>query len=76
VDTNVGGDAPTLTVLENVRCLECGAIYSKPAGGGTVEQNPGCPDCGYVGWMSISVALSGHWRPHRSDEDPLRQPGG
>jgi len=42
---------PVLTVLESVRCLECGAVYSKPSEGGTVRENPGCPACGYVGWV-------------------------
>ena len=49
---------PSLSVLESVRCLECGAVYSKPAGGGTVNANPGCPECGYVGWLSASVPFS------------------
>ncbi len=40
-----------LTALESVRCLECGAVYSKPSDGGTVRENPGCPECGYVGWV-------------------------
>ena len=44
-----------LKVLETVRCLECGAVYSKPAGGGTFRENPGCPDCGYVGWVGTAV---------------------
>ena len=47
-----GDEAPTLTVVESVRCLECGAVYAKPAGGGTVRENPGCPECGYVGWIA------------------------
>jgi predicted nucleic acid-binding Zn-ribbon protein len=34
-----------------VRCLDCGERYSKPLGGGTVRANPGCPECGYVGWV-------------------------
>ena len=42
-------------MLETVRCLECGAVYAKPAGGGTVYANPGCPSCGYVGWIPLSV---------------------
>lgn len=50
---------PSLAVLETVRCLECGALYSKPCGGGTVQQNPGCPECGYVGWLSAAVPLKG-----------------
>jgi hypothetical protein len=41
-----------LRVVESVRCLECGAVYVKPAGGGTVLANPGCPECGYVGWVT------------------------
>jgi phage FluMu protein Com len=42
-------------LLETVRCLECGEAYSKPVAGGTVEKNPGCPTCGYVGWIPIKV---------------------
>ena len=63
-----GGEAPTLTVLESVRCLECGAVYAKPSGGGTVQENPGCPDCGYVGWVGSRVtAFSESFSPRRSD---------
>ena len=47
----VGG----LALLQTVRCLDCGEVYSKPAEGGTVNQNPGCPSCGYVGWLSVSL---------------------
>jgi hypothetical protein len=45
-------------VLENVRCLDCGAVYAKPTVGGTVEANPGCPECGYVGWVAVSMPVS------------------
>ena len=48
-----------LTVLQSVRCLECSAVYSKPAGGGTVNANPGCPDCGYVGWLPAALPVTG-----------------
>lgn len=41
-------------VLESVRCLECGSPYAKPVGGGTTAANPGCPDCGYLGWLPFS----------------------
>jgi hypothetical protein len=44
---------PTLELIESVRCLGCGAIYAKPAGGGTVVANPGCPDCSYLGWLRL-----------------------
>jgi hypothetical protein len=44
-----------LRVLETVLCLECGEIYSKPVGGGTVKKNPGCPECAYVGWIPLTL---------------------
>ena len=47
--------ARNLAVLEGVRCLECGEIYAKPVAGGTVQMNPGCPCCGYVGWIPLTV---------------------
>ena len=47
-----------LAVLESVRCLECDTVYAKPAGGGTALSNPGCPECGYVGWISASIPFS------------------
>lgn len=50
-----------LALLESVRCLECGSVYAKPTAGGTVEENPGCPVCGYVGW--IPVRLPAEVRP-------------
>lgn len=43
-----------LHVIESVRCLSCGALYSKLAAGGTAATNPGCPDCGYLGWRSLN----------------------
>jgi predicted nucleic acid-binding Zn-ribbon protein len=52
VDSNSGDQSPRLSLLESVRCLECGAVYTKPGDGGTVRENPGCPECGYVGWVT------------------------
>ncbi len=43
-----------LAVFESVRCLECGEVYSKPIAGGTVQKNPGCPMCGYIGWIPLT----------------------
>jgi ribosomal protein S27AE len=43
--------ADNLIHLDRVRCLECGTTYVKPVDGGTVSENPGCPRCGYVGWI-------------------------
>jgi hypothetical protein len=63
-----------LTAVEEVRCLECGELYAKPQAGGTVEENPGCPGCGYLGWISAAIPI----RPpddehlHSDGDQPLR----
>ena len=64
------GDTRRLAVVESVRCLECGAGYAKPFGGGTVLENPACPDCGYVGWIGLGVSLSEGSQPRRFAADP------
>jgi ribosomal protein S27AE len=46
---------PNVVHIERVRCLECGTTYTKPGDGGTVNENPGCPRCGYLGWIAASV---------------------
>jgi hypothetical protein len=74
--THSGDGRPTLTVVASVRCLDCGAVYAKPTGGGTVRQNPGCPDCGYVGWIGLDEPIVEPWEPSGPAEDPLRRPGG
>jgi len=51
----IAAETPPLSVLESVRCLECSEIYAKPTAGGTVHKNPGCPVCGYVGWIPLSL---------------------
>ena len=61
-----------MRVLESVRCLDCGAVYAKPSAGGTVRQNPGCPECGYVGWMAATArSFNEVWRLRHSGADPL-----
>lgn len=75
MEAHSGDEGPTLTVLESVRCLECGAVYAKPTGGGTVRQNPGCPECGYVGWGDVGARFTGEWHSHRSGEDRQRRHG-
>jgi len=53
----------SLKVLQSVRCLACSGIYTKPARGGTAAMNPGCPECGYLGWSPLSrpgAALRSH----------------
>jgi hypothetical protein len=62
--------SPILTVLESVRCLECAAVYSKPTDGGTVRENPGCPECGYVGWITADVQRPEDAPPTRYGADP------
>ena len=42
---------------QSVTCLECGTTYQKPVGGGTTASNPGCPKCGYVGWLEVEVTV-------------------
>jgi predicted nucleic acid-binding Zn-ribbon protein len=66
-----------LTVLESVECLECGAVYAKPSDGGTVRENPGCPECGYVGWVrAVARSFSETLLLRRPGADRLRhRPG-
>jgi len=62
--------------IDRVRCLECGSKYVKPADGGTVHENPGCPKCGYLGWISATIPaaaksvglrrFAGDLRPHQA----------
>ena len=59
------------STTEPVRCLACDALYIKPAGGGTVRDNPGCPDCGYAGWVAASNLTP--IERHHFDEDRRRR---
>ena len=65
MDANPSATSATLALVESVRCLECGAVYAKPAGGGTVRANPGCPECGYVGWLALSIPINRELSQHR-----------
>lgn len=62
-----------LSAVESVRCLDCGAVYTKPAGGGTVESNPGCPECGYLGWLAAAVGFTPANGSSRSGVDRPRR---
>jgi hypothetical protein len=55
---STSGAAASASETERVRCLECGTVYSKPHGRGTLRANPGCPHCGYLGWLAASVPFS------------------
>ena len=49
-----------------VICLECAAAYEKPGAAGTLARSPGCPACGYVGWigvMRVGGRLARVWPP-------------
>ena len=64
-------DKPRLAQIETVKCLSCGAHYSKPSSGGTVRANPGCPECAYVGWVPASSLT--RLEPRRSSADRPRR---
>jgi phage FluMu protein Com len=61
-----------LAVFESVRCLECGEVYAKPLAGGTVHKNPGCPECGYVGWIPLTLPREHASLRSASGPPPLR----
>jgi hypothetical protein len=63
--------AGRLRPVEAVRCLDCGRDYAKPSGRGTLTTNPGCPDCGYVGWVPSTARLTVVSPRGRSGEGPL-----
>ena len=54
---------------DEVRCLACGTAYAKPSGGGSVKENPGCPSCGYLGWVTAATppAPASAWHPFVGD---------
>ena len=61
-----------LGIVDIVRCLGCGAQYPKPNGGGTARANPGCPACGYLGWVAVNVAVRAAPLRRGSAAAPLR----
>jgi hypothetical protein len=65
--------ARPLSRVERVRCLGCGVVYVKPTGGGTVSANPGCPVCGYVGWVLEESAIRRGVAQRRSVAGRLRR---
>jgi hypothetical protein len=69
------GEGP-LSRIARVRCLGCGVTYVKPSGGGTVSANPGCPECGYVGWVDENSPVKRDALQIRSAGDPLRRRAG
>jgi hypothetical protein len=63
-------DGPArLAAVETVHCLDCGKAYGKPSAGGTLSMNPGCPHCGYVGWLAQDEWVSAGWPRDRFGGD-------
>ena len=73
ISEGVTPSAPDPNVLEPVRCLECGKGYAKPTSGGTLSTNPGCPHCGYLGWLPLSASINAPWRHDRFAADRLQR---
>ena len=70
---NDSEDYGPLARIERVRCLGCSASYVKPASGGTVSANPGCPECGYVGWVLEQIPITPDGAPSRFFSGRLRR---
>lgn len=71
-----GEEVQFMSRIQRVRCLGCGIAYVKPTGGGTVTANPGCPECGYVGWVLEGSPFTRDDLQHRSAGDHLRRRAG
>ncbi len=57
-----------------VRCRACCCEYAKPDARSTARANPGCPECGALGWMPILHPVTDlETEPRRFDAGP-RQP--
>jgi hypothetical protein len=62
---------PTPWFFLSVQCRACGAGYEKPKARSTARANPGCPECGAVGWMpAYSEVTAAGAAPHRSGAGP------
>jgi hypothetical protein len=68
-----GSRATRISNVVTVRCLGCNELYAKPLRGGTVRANPGCPECGYVGWVLAPELATGASEPGRSSVDHPRR---
>ena len=64
-----------LTLVVTVKCLSCGVVYAKPEGRGTVKTNPGCPECGYLGWSFADSDVTETEAQPRSAVGPQRRRG-
>jgi hypothetical protein len=64
--------AQPLSRIQRVKCLNCGLVYVKPSGRGTVSANPGCPTCGYVGWVLEATGVKRDASPRHFAAGRLR----
>ena len=54
-----------------VECRVCGTEYEKPDARSTVRANPGCPECGALGWMPAYAKVTAMGAaPNRSGVGP------
>jgi hypothetical protein len=71
-----GRENPTVSSARfsvTVECRGCGVLYEKPAARSTVRANPGCPECGSLGWLPGPEGVTPAARaPTRSAGDPRR----
>ena len=67
MELHQGYAGQVVRAFATVSCLDCGITYSKPMGRGTAAANPGCPECGYLGWLPFS---GGPPPQSRFDADP------
>jgi hypothetical protein len=61
-------------LVVTVQCLACESTYAKPAGRGTVRNNPGCPHCGYLGWAQSETGATKDSALSRSGAGPPQDP--
>ena len=66
----------SLVSVNAVQCLECAYTYAKPTSGGTVQRNPGCPRCGYIGWMPAALDVIPAGEPSHFVADLLQRRAG
>ena len=69
ISEGMGSASVRLRLIEAVCCLGCGAEYAKPSGRGSLVASPGCPACGYVGWVPSRLPVTAASPRGRSDAD-------
>src|SRR5207237_2020242 len=52
--------------VEQVRCVDCHAVYEKTAEASPGAAAPACPDCGGVTWLAADIPLPDSGAPAAS----------